>query len=82
LEKVINRLDAALIRSLQSNSGLASQLAYFEAVAGDWRYLIRIRDRMAAVKAEDVRRVAAAWLVKRNRTVARLVPPVVEKAVP
>jgi predicted Zn-dependent peptidase len=82
LEKVLNRLDAALIRSLQSNSGLASQLAYFEAVAGDWRYLLRIRDRMAAVKAEDVRRVAAAWLVKRNRTVARLVPPVVEKAAP
>jgi len=82
LEKVLNRLDAALIRSLQSNSGLASQLAYFEAVAGDWRYLLRIRDRMAAVKAEDVRRVAAAWFVKRNRTVARLVPPVVEKGAP
>jgi predicted Zn-dependent peptidase len=82
LEKVINRLDADLIRSLQSNSGLASQLAYYEAVAGDWRYLLRIRDRMAAVKPGDVRRVAAAWLVKRNRTVARLVPPVVEKAAP
>jgi predicted Zn-dependent peptidase len=82
LEKVLNRLDAALIRSLQSNSGLASQLAYYEAVAGDWRYLLRIRDRMAAVTPEDVRRVAAAWLVKRNRTVARLVPPVVEKAAP
>jgi len=82
LEKVLNRLDAALIRSLQSNSGLASQLAYFEAVAGDWRYLLRIRDRMAAVTPEDVRRVASAWLVKRNRTVARLVPPVVEKAAP
>jgi predicted Zn-dependent peptidase len=82
LEKVINRLDAALIRSLQSNSGLASQLGYFEAVAGDWRYLLRIRDRMAAVKPGDVRRVAAAWLVKRNRTVARLVPPGIEKAAP
>ncbi len=74
LERVINRLDATMIRSLQSNAGLASQLAYFEAVAGDWRYILRIRDRMAGVTAKDVQRVASAWLVKRNRTVARLVP--------
>lgn len=75
LERVINRLDANMIRSLQSNAGLASQLAYFEAVAGDWRYILRIRDRVAAVTAKDVQRVASAWLVERNRTVARLVPP-------
>ncbi|MEW6681519.1 MAG: pitrilysin family protein [Nitrospirota bacterium] len=74
LERVINRLDAGLIRSLQSNAGLASQLAYFEAVAGDWRYILGIRDRTAAVTAKDVQRVASTWLVKRNRTVARLVP--------
>jgi predicted Zn-dependent peptidase len=74
LERVINRLDASLIRSLQSNAGLASQLAYFEAVAGDWRYILGIRDRTAAVTAKDVRRVASTWLVKQNRTVARLVP--------
>jgi predicted Zn-dependent peptidase len=74
LERVINRLDASLIRSLQSNAGLASQLAYFEAVAGDWRYILGIRDRTAAVTAKDVRRVASTWLLKHNRTVAGLVP--------
>jgi predicted Zn-dependent peptidase len=74
LERVINRLDAGLIRSLQSNAGLAGQLAYFETVAGDWRYVLRIRDRVAAVSPKDVQRVAATWLVQRNRTVARLVP--------
>jgi predicted Zn-dependent peptidase len=74
LQRVINRLDASLIRSLQSNAGLAGQLAYFESVAGDWRYILGIRDRTAAVTAKDVQRVASTWLVKRNRTVARLVP--------
>ncbi len=82
LEKVINRLDADLIRSLQSNSGLASQLAYYEAVAGDWRYVLRIRDRMAAVTPADVRRVASTWLTTRNRTVARLVRPTPAPAAP
>lgn len=75
LERVVNRLDANFVRSLQSNSGLASQLAYFEAVAGDWRYILGIRDRTAAVTPQDIRRVASTWLGKANRTVAKLVPP-------
>jgi predicted Zn-dependent peptidase len=82
LQRVINRLDAGLIRSLQSNAGLAAQLAYFEAVAGDWRYILGIMDRTAAVTAKDVRRVASTWLVKRNRTVARLVPAAPTPAAP
>jgi predicted Zn-dependent peptidase len=61
---------------------LASQLAYFEAVAGDWRYVVRIRDWMASVTPQDIRRVASRWLVKSNRTVARLVQPAVKPSVP
>lgn len=75
LEKVLNNLDADLVRSLRSNSGLASQLAYFQTVAGDWRYLLRARDRIAAVTPADIQRVARHYLVKSNRTVATLVKP-------
>jgi predicted Zn-dependent peptidase len=75
LARVVNRLDADLIRSLQSNQGLASQLSYFQAVAGDWRYVLTIRDRVAAVTPQDIQRVASTWFVKSNRTVARLVRP-------
>ncbi|MEO6666652.1 MAG: pitrilysin family protein, partial [Nitrospiria bacterium] len=82
LEKVVNQVDANLIRSLQSNSGLASQLAYFQAVAGDWRYVLGISDRMAKVTPEDIRRVASAWFIPRNRTVARLVKPLVHTEAP
>ena len=75
LEKVLNNLDASLIRSLRSNSGLAAQLAYFESVAGDWRYLLELREKMAAVTPADIQRVAKRYFVKTNRTVATLVKP-------
>ncbi|MBD0305632.1 MAG: insulinase family protein [Nitrospiraceae bacterium] len=75
LEKVLNNLDAELLRSLRSNSGLASQLAFFQTIAKDWRYLLTARDRIAAVSPEDIQRVAGQYLVRSNRTVASLVKP-------
>ncbi len=73
LEKVLNNLDASLVRSLRSNSGLASQLAFYQTVAGDWRYILDARDRIAKVTPEDIQRVVAQYLKKSNRTVATLV---------
>ncbi len=75
LEKVLNNLDASLIRTLRSNSGLAGQLAYFQAVARDWRYMLKARERIAAVTPADIQRVASRYLVKNNLTVATLVRP-------
>lgn len=83
MEKIITNIDAALVRSLRSNSGLAGQLAYFQAVAGDWRYVLRNREAVGKVTAEDVMRVAGTTFSKRNRTVATLVKkeaPVVTEA--
>ncbi|MFQ5992578.1 MAG: M16 family metallopeptidase, partial [Nitrospiraceae bacterium] len=73
LEKVLNNLDASLVRSLRSNSGLASQLAYFQTVSGDWRYVLRAREQIAAVTPADIQRVASQYLTKSNQTVATLV---------
>ncbi|WP_447978510.1 M16 family metallopeptidase [Candidatus Nitrospira bockiana] len=75
LAKVLNNLDAELLRSLRSNSGLASQLAYFHTVARSWRYLLTARERIAAVTTKDIQRVAAEYLTPSNRTVATLVKP-------
>lgn len=75
LEKILNQLDAALIRSLRSNGGMASRLAYAQAIHGNWREAFQRRDRIARVTADDIRRVAAAYFVKSNRTVATLVKP-------
>lgn len=70
LQKVKNQAEASFIRGLQSNMGLASQLAYFQTVMGDWRYLLKWRDTIRKITAEDVRRVANQYLTVGNRTVA------------
>jgi predicted Zn-dependent peptidase len=79
LERVINNLDADMVRALRSNSGLASQLAMYQAVAGDWRYIQKSRDKIAAVTAADIQRVAARYFTKSNRTVGVLVKKSDEK---
>ena len=81
LEKVLNNLDADLVRALRSNGGLASQLALYQTVAGDWRYAIKARDKIAAVTPADIQRVAAEYFTKSNRTVATLVKKAGEKNV-
>lgn len=79
LEKVINNLDADLVRALRSNSGLASQLALYQTVAGDWRYVLKSRDKIAAVTPADIQRVATQYLTKSNRTVGVLVKKGLDK---
>lgn len=73
LQKIVNNLDADMVRALRSNSGLASQLTLYQTVAGDWRHVLRSRDRIAAVTAADIQRVATAYFTKSNRTVGTLV---------
>ncbi len=73
LEKAKNQMDAAYVRGLASNEGLAEQLADTQAALGDWRYLVRWREMVARVTAEDVQRVARQYLTPENRTVATLV---------
>jgi predicted Zn-dependent peptidase len=72
--RVKNQLRADLVRGLQSNEGLASTLAYYESLAGDWRYLTTHLERLEAITPADVQAVAAKYLVPANRTVAVIVP--------
>jgi len=69
LDKAKTRSRASLIRQLASNSGLASQLTFYEVVTGDWRNLFRQLDHIEQVTAEDVQRVAKEYFVRKNRTV-------------
>ncbi len=73
LQRVRNQVLAGSYRRLQSNLGLAFQLADSETLWGDWRTTFRASNRMRAVTAADVRRVAARYFTRENRTVATLV---------
>ncbi|HET9846001.1 MAG TPA: insulinase family protein, partial [Nitrospira sp.] len=81
LERIVNNLDADMVRALRSNSGLASQLALYQTVAGDWRFILKSRDRIAAVTPADIQRVATQYFTKSNRTVATLVKKTASKQV-
>ncbi len=72
LRMVKTRAKADLIRSLDSNEGLAQELAQYETRYGDWRELFRQVDRIEKVTKEDIRRVAAKTFVEPNRTVAMI----------
>ena len=61
-----------LIRSLDSDSGLASQLVTYQTLLGDWRALFTYVEKMDAVTKADIRRVAGTLFKPGNRTVARL----------
>ncbi|HEY1378048.1 MAG TPA: pitrilysin family protein [Gemmataceae bacterium] len=59
---------------LQANSQAMAQALSSASSHGDWRLLFIQRDRVAAVTADDVNRVAKAYFQKPNRTVGLFVP--------
>ena len=72
LQRVKTRVKANLVRSLRSSTGIARQMAAFQALFGDWREIFRQVDRIEALTAEDLRRVARETFRETNRTVATL----------
>jgi zinc protease len=59
---------------LQSNAQAMSQALSSASSHGDWRLMFIQRDRVAAVEASDVNRVARAYFQKPNRTVGLYIP--------
>jgi len=69
LTGVKQRAKANFIRSLRSNQGLASQLGHYQAKTGDWRNMFTQVEKIEAVTADDVQRVAEEIFDAKNRTV-------------
>jgi predicted Zn-dependent peptidase len=69
LKMIKTRAKANLLRSLDNNEGLASDLSMFQTRYGDWRELFRSVDRIDKVSKADIRRVANLTFVTNNRTV-------------
>ncbi len=72
-KRILKQIDAGFIRALSSNSGMANQLAFYEGIAGDWRYILDWRKKMYEITTDDIMRVANTYFIKSNRTVATLI---------
>ena len=72
LKMIKTRVKADLLRSLDSNMGLAQQFATAQAVFGDWREYFHEVDRIDKVTKADIRRVANETFKDSNRVVGIL----------
>ncbi len=73
LARFKTRARADLVRSLRTNTGIATQLAEAQRLYGDWRQVFRNLDRIEKVSKADIRRIAGRTFEKTNRTVAMIV---------
>ncbi|MEX2541086.1 MAG: pitrilysin family protein [Trueperaceae bacterium] len=72
LSKVKNQVRANTVRSLNSNSGLASALAFHELFAGGWERLVADLEIYESITAEEIQEVSRRIFTPENRTVGIL----------
>jgi len=72
LQRFKTRAKADLLRSLNSNPGLAEQLVVYQTLFGDWKEMFQYLDRVEKVSKADIRRVATDLFKDNNRTVGRI----------
>lgn len=68
------------LNSIDSNMGLAMQLASAQNLMGDWREMFRTLEKIDKVTPADIQRVATATFVKSNRTVGMIETTVAKPA--
>lgn len=74
LERVKTQARADMLRSLNSNMGMAFSLLDYQVKTGSWRNLFKQLDAIAAVGPDDIQRVAKATFRPENRTIGKLLP--------
>jgi len=72
LERVKTQIQSNLLRSLDSNRGMARRLAEYDAKTGSWENLFAQLEKIKAVTADDIQRVAQETFTPDNRTIGRL----------
>jgi zinc protease len=75
LTRVQNRLEAQFVFGLEQVQDRASNVGNAALIGGDPQRAAQRIARWRAVTREDIRRVAATWLVPENRTRVWVVPP-------
>jgi len=63
-----------LLGQMRSNTQMAAMLTYADVVLGDFNEAFNQVEKVKAITAEDVKRVAGRYLVSTNRTIGEIVP--------
>jgi zinc protease len=74
LDKVKNRMELGFLQGLETASGKAEQLGFFEIVMGDGAALFSRLEALRAVTPRDIQRVANRYFDARRRTRISVVP--------
>jgi predicted Zn-dependent peptidase len=69
LQRILNKIEYEEARRMGTNGGLARNLTEYEATAGNWRYMIEYRTKVASVTPADIQRVARQYFTRENRMV-------------
>ncbi len=80
IERARKMLRADAIRGLETNMGMALQLASAAQIGGDPFYLEERLRQLERVTPAELQQFAAQYLVERNLTIARIAPPAAEQA--
>jgi zinc protease len=74
LQRAKNQVEASRVFEQDSNFRHAMLLGQMESIGAGWRRVDQFLERIRAVTAKDIQRVAKHYLTQDNRTVAILVP--------
>jgi predicted Zn-dependent peptidase len=65
-------LEAGQLRDMVSNYSMARQLAHYQQITGDWRYIMTSMNHYRSITPEQIQRVARKYFKHSNVTVATL----------
>jgi zinc protease len=82
LQKAKNQMESDFINGLQSNEGRASEVGSYQIDTDDYNNIYKYPDKIQAVTADEVMRVAAKYLNENQRTVINLIPTKPPKQAP
>ena len=74
LKKAKKNLMSQWFFDLQSNNDIARALSYFEAVSGNWKYILDHQKKIQEVTSEEIQRVIKTYLKPSRRRIAILKP--------
>ena len=74
LERVKTQLKASLLRTLDSNIGMARILAEYDAKTGSWRNIFDELEKLEKITPAEIQRVARGTFTAENRTIGRILP--------